>query len=153
MIDYFGLALREFDQVLNGETEHYDYRQIYRENFGKIPKGHHVHHIDCNHSNNIPWNLIALDPRFHNHIHQRICEGEDSLLNRERIEEEYEIWKKSIKRIEIQMQNLRDEYYFLTRSRFSRKRKKSRRRKRAKLKRSKPRKEHGTLIHPTKLIN
>ena len=41
------------------------YRKIYEENFGPIPKepngrSYEIHHIDGNHSNNDPSNLIAV---------------------------------------------------------------------------------------------
>lgn len=46
-----------------------DYRKIYEEHYGKIPKGHHIHHIDFNPLNNSIENLIALTPEDHAKIH------------------------------------------------------------------------------------
>lgn len=43
--------------------------QVYIENFGPIPIKHRVHHIDNNHDNNDPNNLIALPRAFHKSIH------------------------------------------------------------------------------------
>lgn len=45
------------------------YRKIYKEHYGEIPKGHHIHHIDFNAYNNDPSNLIALTPEEHAKIH------------------------------------------------------------------------------------
>ena len=47
------------------------YRRIYRENFGEIPKGWHVHHKDGDPLNNNPNNLIALSPEDHSEIHDQ----------------------------------------------------------------------------------
>ncbi len=43
--------------------------QVYMDNFGPIPLTYHVHHIDNNHENNSPTNLIALPRTFHNNLH------------------------------------------------------------------------------------
>lgn len=50
------------------------YRKIYEENFGPIPKepngrSYEIHHIDGNHSNNDPSNLIAVTIQQHYNIH------------------------------------------------------------------------------------
>lgn len=50
------------------------YRQIYKEYYGLIPKDTNgrtfeIHHIDGNHSNNEPGNLIALSIQGHYNIH------------------------------------------------------------------------------------
>lgn len=45
------------------------YRDVYVENFGDIPEGFHVHHIDGNPWNNHPDNLIALSAEDHAKIH------------------------------------------------------------------------------------
>lgn len=45
------------------------YRRIYEQNFGPIPKGHHIHHIDGNHSNNNPENLMCVTAQEHYDIH------------------------------------------------------------------------------------
>lgn len=42
-----------------------NYRKIYEQHCGPIPKGYHVHHKDFNHNNNNPLNLEALDPDDH----------------------------------------------------------------------------------------
>lgn len=45
------------------------YRQIYEQSFGPIPKGHHIHHIDGNHSNNNIENLQCVSAQEHYNIH------------------------------------------------------------------------------------
>lgn len=47
-----------------------DYRKIYEEHYGKIPKGHHVHHIDGNPLNNEITNLTCVSAEEHAKIHQ-----------------------------------------------------------------------------------
>lgn len=42
-----------------------NYRKIYEQHNGPIPKGFHVHHKDMNHANNHPTNLEALSPDEH----------------------------------------------------------------------------------------
>lgn len=42
-----------------------DYRKIYENHSGSIPKGYEIHHIDGNHSNNIPSNLMAVTAEEH----------------------------------------------------------------------------------------
>ena len=37
-----------------------------------LPAGHHVHHIDCNKSNNNPSNLIIVSPGVHSKIHTQM---------------------------------------------------------------------------------
>lgn len=51
-----------------------NYRKIYENHVGPIPKddqgrSYHVHHIDGDHSNNNPANLIAVSPQEHYDIH------------------------------------------------------------------------------------
>jgi hypothetical protein len=46
------------------------HRRIYREHYGPIPrepsgKSYHIHHIDGDHTNNDPKNLVALTAREH----------------------------------------------------------------------------------------
>lgn len=41
------------------------HRKIYEDNFGPIPTGYHIHHIDGNTENNSPDNLQALPARVH----------------------------------------------------------------------------------------
>ena len=45
------------------------YRKIYREHYGEIPKGYHIHHIDGNPLNNNIENLIAVTPEEHAKLH------------------------------------------------------------------------------------
>lgn len=45
------------------------YRKIYEDHYGPIPKGYHVHHIDGNHENNDPENLMAVTPEEHARLH------------------------------------------------------------------------------------
>lgn len=42
---------------------------VYISKFGPIPPRHHIHHIDNNHENNDPNNLMALPRIFHNNLH------------------------------------------------------------------------------------
>ena len=44
-------------------------RRIYEKNFGKLPKGWHIHHIDGNPWNNEPFNLLGCSPEKHHAIH------------------------------------------------------------------------------------
>lgn len=47
-----------------------NYRKIWEEHNGqKIPKGHHIHHIDGNKKNNSPENLQCCSPEEHWLIH------------------------------------------------------------------------------------
>jgi hypothetical protein len=53
-----------------------NYRKIYEKHYGPIPKendgrSYEIHHIDGNHSNNEPSNLIAVTLREHYNIHLR----------------------------------------------------------------------------------
>lgn len=45
------------------------YRRIYRENYGAIPAGYHIHHKDNDHQNNCPSNLVAVTAEEHERIH------------------------------------------------------------------------------------
>jgi hypothetical protein len=50
------------------------YRKIYEQHNGPIPKddnnrSYEIHHIDGNHSNNSPSNLLAVSPEQHYQIH------------------------------------------------------------------------------------
>ena len=47
-----------------------NYRKLYENNNGKIPKDWEVHHIDFNHNNNNIENLIAVPKMVHVVIHQ-----------------------------------------------------------------------------------
>lgn len=46
-----------------------NYRKIYEQHYGPIPKGYHVHHKDMNHGNDDPLNLEALEPDIHAQKH------------------------------------------------------------------------------------
>ena len=43
----------------------------YRKLFNGIPEDWDVHHVDMDHSNNEPSNLIALPRKFHQYMHER----------------------------------------------------------------------------------
>lgn len=45
------------------------HRLVYEDNFGRIPKGMHVHHKDGNEANNSPDNLELLTPKAHINEH------------------------------------------------------------------------------------
>lgn len=45
------------------------HRKIYVKNYGPIPEGHDIHHIDGNHKNNDPANLKAVSLQEHFDIH------------------------------------------------------------------------------------
>lgn len=48
-----------------------NYRLIYEDYYKfKIPKGWDVHHLDYNHKNNTPTNLLALPRELHQHLHE-----------------------------------------------------------------------------------
>jgi hypothetical protein len=47
-----------------------NYRKLYENNIGKIPKNWEIHHIDFNHDNNNLDNLIAVPSMVHMVIHQ-----------------------------------------------------------------------------------
>lgn len=54
--------------------KHINYRKIYEEYYGPIPqesngRSYEIHHIDGNHSNNNPTNLIAVTLQEHFDIH------------------------------------------------------------------------------------
>ena len=47
-----------------------EYRKVWEDFHGKkLPKGMHIHHIDGNHQNNSPENLLACTPEEHWQIH------------------------------------------------------------------------------------
>lgn len=48
------------------------HREIFKDNHGPIPDGHHIHHIDGDPSNNHPSNLEALTPEAHASKHPNV---------------------------------------------------------------------------------
>jgi hypothetical protein len=46
------------------------YRRIYEQHHGPIPKGHHIHHIDGDHTNNNIDNLKCVTSQEHYNIHK-----------------------------------------------------------------------------------
>lgn len=45
------------------------HRKIFIDNYGGIPKGFHVHHINHNHDDNRPENLVAIPNKLHGLYH------------------------------------------------------------------------------------
>ena len=45
------------------------YRKVYEKHYGPIPDGYHIHHIDGNHENDDPTNLMAVTPEEHARLH------------------------------------------------------------------------------------
>ncbi len=48
----------------------YEYKKIYEKEYGRIPKGYHIHHIDGNPFNNSIENLSCISPEDHKKIHK-----------------------------------------------------------------------------------
>lgn len=69
-----------------------NYRKLYKENIGKIPKNWDIHHIDFNHDNNDLNNLIAVPKIIHTIIHQT------GYLDKEEIENLIQIYNENITR-------------------------------------------------------
>ena len=46
-----------------------NYRKVYEDNYGPIPEGYQIHHIDGNHENDEPSNLMAVTPEEHARLH------------------------------------------------------------------------------------
>lgn len=78
LVEYKGVVYRRYPESKNrthrvyyqhhGEWKKppvFLHRKIYEDNFGPIPKGHHVHHKDNNPDNNSPDNLEALPMAQH----------------------------------------------------------------------------------------
>lgn len=54
----------------------YEHRVVMSRVLGRdLERDEHVHHIDCNPSNNRPENLIVLTPVEHRRVHNRIRAG------------------------------------------------------------------------------
>lgn len=47
-----------------------NYRAIYRKHYGQIPMTFDIHHIDGNHKNDRPENLVAVPEIVHRNYHQ-----------------------------------------------------------------------------------
>ncbi len=58
-------------QVERAPKPVYEHREVYKRVYGKIQGGWEVHHVDHNHSNNVPENLVALPISIHKFIHTR----------------------------------------------------------------------------------
>ena len=56
------------------------HRKIFVKNYGPIPEGYDIHHIDGNHDNNDPINLKAVSLREHFDIHY--SQGDYAAANR-----------------------------------------------------------------------
>lgn len=48
------------------------HRAVYEHHNGPIPRGHHVHHVDGDPFNNLPWNLQVITGR--DHVKQHLAE-------------------------------------------------------------------------------
>jgi|TARA_Y100000593_G_scaffold83885_1_gene158509 hypothetical protein len=68
-----------------------NYRKLYTNNIGEIPKGWDIHHIDFNHDNNNLDNLIAVPKMVHTVIHQ------SGYLNKKEIQNLIKIYNENIK--------------------------------------------------------
>lgn len=73
----------------------YIHREICAKAHGKFPSNFHVHHIDGNHKNNDPTNLIAISKELHARIHRY---PKDQLPNREQLILSMECYKKAIEK-------------------------------------------------------
>lgn len=72
------------------------HRKIYEDNYGPIPKGYHVHHIDNNPDNNSIENLQALPPKEHNRITQAEYWGNEEWAEKQRARFCSEEWRKKM---------------------------------------------------------
>ena len=63
------------------------HRQIYIDNFGEIPKGFHIHHIDGDTENNSPDNLQALPPEVHATMYLKDMTDEELAAHKKRMSE------------------------------------------------------------------
>ena len=48
----------------------YNTKKVYREHFGDIPEGRHIHHIDGDPTNDSPDNLIPVSRAMHKAMHE-----------------------------------------------------------------------------------
>ena len=71
--DHFGLTNQRIHQIFSDyKPAYYKYRKDYCESCGgqeRYTPLLHVHHLDHNHSNNKPNNLVTLCSQCHGHIH------------------------------------------------------------------------------------
>ena len=75
------------------------YRQIYVENYGRIPDGWVVHHINVDECDNRPENLIAMPERLHSFMHSKMhLTGQ--VPGRTEIQSFIKEWEDNCKRIE-----------------------------------------------------
>lgn len=65
-VRYYRSKSHQYLQANNGELLH---RRICEDAHGPIPDGYDVHHIDFNHENNDPSNLVALSRAEHHQVH------------------------------------------------------------------------------------
>ena len=84
----------KIDNLLDDKVDNYiiekyikEYRTLYENEIGSIPKNWDIHHIDFNHDNNDIENLIAVPKIVHVIIHK--C----GLCSREEIERMIDIYK------------------------------------------------------------
>jgi hypothetical protein len=57
------------------------HRKHYERHFGNIPKGFDVHHIDGNHNNNDPRNLLLVTEEMHRWLHTQTVNPWMSTIN------------------------------------------------------------------------
>lgn len=55
----------------------FQHRRVWREAYGEIPKGCHIHHINGNRTDNALGNLICYTPEEHYLIHHPLPELDD----------------------------------------------------------------------------
>lgn len=51
----------------DGQAEH---REIYRQHFGRIPRGWVIHHVNSVRDDNRPENLVAMPTHLHDYLHK-----------------------------------------------------------------------------------
>lgn len=78
----------------HNETEALLHRVIWQENFGDIPDGFHIHHIDGDWTNNEPDNLECISPSEHYDKHRSMYEARNNSI--ENIEHLKKIREKAI---------------------------------------------------------
>lgn len=61
-----------FYRITEKKRRVYLHREVYKSVFGYIPKGHVIHHIDGNRSNNDPRNLRCMTASDHVLLHKRL---------------------------------------------------------------------------------